>query len=244
MLDLDTLAEAQRAVSRMATTIAEVFAEAKALDAPLAVKLEHYAEALREFAPHVAAAYDRLVARLVAGEVGASAPRVGQAMPAFLMPNQAGHLVHSDALFAAGSTVLSFNRGHWCPFCRLEVSSLAAVADRVTSCGGRIVSITPEPAPLLRKLREETGATFTFLSDIDNGYALQLGLAMHLGEEVRSLMSERSLDLAHFHGNDHWIVPVPATFVIDQGGIVRVRLVNPDFRTRGAIDEILASLDG
>lgn len=208
------------------------------------MKLEHYAKALHELAPSVAADYDRLVARLVAGEVGTSAPRVGDAMPPFLMPNEAGHLVHSDAIFAVGTTVVSFNRGHWCPFCRLELSSLAAVADRVTSCGGQIVSITPEPAPLLRRLREDTGSTLTFLSDIDNAYALQLGLAMHLGVEVRSMMSGGGLDLARFQGNDQWIVPVPATFVVDQGGMVRARWIDPDFRVRGAVDDILAAVGG
>lgn len=226
----------------MATTTAEAFAEARALDAPLAAKLAYYAEALRELAPSVAAAYDRLVARLVAGEVASGAPAAGSSMPPFLMADEAGHLVHSDDLFATGNTVLSFNRGHWCPFCRLELSSLAAAADRIASRGGRIVSITPEPASLLRKLRDDTGATFTFLSDTDNAYALQLGLAVHLGDEVRTMMSERGLNIARFHGNDHWVVPVPATFVVDRGGKVRARWVDPDFRTRGAVEDIVAAL--
>lgn len=226
----------------MATTTTEALIEARALDVPLAEKLAHYADALRALAPAIATAYDRLVARLVAGELATNGPLVGAAMPPFVLSDEAGHLVHSDALFALGTTVLSFNRGHWCPFCRLEISSLAAAADRIAACGGRIVSITPEPAPLLHKLRQDTGAPFMFLSDNDNAYALQLGLAVHLGDEVRALMSKGGLDLARFHGNDHWVVPVPATFVIDPGGTVRARWVDPDFRTRAAVEEVLAAL--
>ena len=226
----------------MATTAAEAFAEARALDAPLAEKLAYYADALRALAPPVSAAYDRLVQRLVAGEVASCAPAVGSALPPFLMPDEAGHLVHSDTLLAAGKTVLSFNRGHWCPFCRLELASLAAASDRIAARGGRIAAITPEPASLLRTLRDDAGATFTFLSDTDNAYALQLGLAMRLGDEVRAMLSERGLDLARFHGNEHWIVPVPATFVVDRDGTVRARWVDPDFRVRGAIEDIVAAL--
>lgn len=226
----------------MAKTTAEAFAEATALEGPLAVKLAHYAEALRDVAPSIAGAYDGLVARLRAGQVAAGAPKVGERLPPFLLSDERGHLVHSDALFTSRASVLSFNRGHWCPFCRLEVSSLAAVSGRITAQGAQIVSIAPEPAPFLRKLQEDCGAPFTFLSDIDNSYALQLGLVMAVGEELRALMLARGLDLARFQGNEHWFLPVPATFVIDAGGTVRARWIDPDFRTRMATEDILSAL--
>ena len=228
----------------MPTTTAEAFEEARALDGPLGTKLAYYKSALRALGSPFADAYDDLVARIVTGEVAAMAPAVGETMPPFLLPTEDGQLVHSGTIFAEGATVVSFNRGHWCPFCRLEVHAQAAAAEEIAARGGRIVSIAPEPAAFLRKLREATVAPFMFLTDLDSAYALALGLVMRVDDALHGLMLERGLDLTRFHGNDNWLLPVPATFVVARGGVIRARHVDPDFRTRMAIDQILATLPG
>lgn len=228
----------------MTKTSAQAFAEAQALQEPLAAKLAFYADEMRELAPVIAAGYDRLVARLTAGEIGATAPGAGEPMPPFLLPSDSGSITASAALFARGPTVLSFNRGHWCPFCRLEVGALVDAADDIIGLGAQIVAITPETAALNKRLRADPTAPILFLSDLDNSYAMELGLVMRIDDELRQLLRSRGLDLAAFHGNDHWMLPIPATFVVDKGGIVRARFVDPDFRRRAGIDDIKAALRG
>ena len=49
-------------------------------------------------------------------------------------------------------------------------------------------------------------------------------------------------DLANFHGNDGWVLPIPATFVVGQDGVVKARFVDPDFRRRMEIEDLLAAL--
>ena len=78
------------------------------------------------------------------------------------------------------------------------------------------------------------------LTDLDNGYALSLNLAIWLGTEIERLLSD--LDMAGFHSNDGWVLPIPATFVVGRDGMVRARFVDPDFRRRMAIEDLLASL--
>ena len=226
----------------MAATTAEALAEARAMEGPLSAKLAHYAVQMRALAGPVAVAYDRLVARVTAGEVGIYAPTVGQQLASFLLPSDDGHLIHSADLLARAPTIISFNRGHWCPFCRLEVGALAGAAADVDRLGGQILSITPEPAALNKRLRADTGAPFTFLSDLDNAYALELGLVMRVDDQLRDLFVARGLDLAKFHANDHRLLPVPATFVVGRDGIIHGRFIDPDFRRRAAIDDILAAL--
>jgi peroxiredoxin len=57
-------------------------------------------------------------------------------------------------------------------------------------------------------------------------------------------MRGRGLHLDSIQGNDGWFVPLPATFVIAPDGTVASRHVDPDFRLRMEIDEILAVLRG
>jgi peroxiredoxin len=52
----------------------------------------------------------------------------------------------------------------------------------------------------------------------------------------------QGLDLAAVHGSDGWVVPLPATFVVGADGRVLARRVEPDFRTRMEVSEILSAL--
>jgi hypothetical protein len=74
----------------------------------------------------------------------------------------------------------------------------------------------------------------------DNGYALSLNLAIWLGSEIQRLLSYQ--DMASFQGNDGWVLPIPATFVVGRDGLVKARFVDPDFRKRMEIDDLIAAL--
>ena len=59
---------------------------------------------------------------------------------------------------------------------------------------------------------------------------------------MRAFMSTRGRDLATYHGNDAWLLPIPATFVLDRHGVVRMRHVDPDYRVRAPAEDIMAAL--
>jgi hypothetical protein len=63
-----------------------------------------------------------------------------------------------------------------------------------------------------------------------------------VGEEMREFMRGRGRDLATYHGNDAWMLPIPATFVLDRHGRIVMRHVNPDYRRRATIDDIMAAV--
>ena len=58
-------------------------------------------------------------------------------MPDFYLPDQDGHLVSLSSLLREGPFIISFNRGHWCPWCRLELRALAEVHDDVRKLGAQ-----------------------------------------------------------------------------------------------------------
>jgi peroxiredoxin len=133
-----------------------------------------------------------------------------------------------------------FYRGHWCPYCRLNVNAVIRAKDEITALGGQIVAIMPETQKYAERFKSDSGAPFPVLTDLDNGYALSLNLAIWLGTEIQQLLSY--LDLSDFHGNDGWMLPIPATFVVGRDGLVKARFVDPDFRKRMEIDDLLAAV--
>jgi len=228
---------------KSAATLAEAFAEICKMEAPLNERLTAYSDALRALNFPFAEAYDDLVARLKAGEVGAMAPDVGEPMPPFDLPAHSGRLVSLDEILAPGPAVISFNRGHWCPFCKIELATIASHQDEIAARGAQLVSILPERQQFVRRLPQEILSRFIILTDIDNAYALSLGLAMWVGRRVADLMQGHGYRLAEYQGNDGWFVPLPATFVVGADGRVLARRVDPEFRQRMEIADILAALD-
>jgi peroxiredoxin len=212
------------------------------MEAPLGERLALFTAAVAEHGEPFARAYDSLVAQITRAAAGSTAPKIGAPMPPFLLPDHAGSLISLEALVANGPVVISFNRGHWCEYCQLELRAFAAAHAEFAKRGVKVVSILPERGAYTRKVRALTGGTLTVLSDLDNGYALDVGVVMWLGDEVRGLYQKFGLDVARYQGNASWFVPIPATFVLDGKGTVIGRKVDPDFRHRLDIEEILRTL--
>src|SRR4029078_4071546 len=141
------------------------------MDAPLNARLSAYAAKLRELNFPFAEAYDDLVARLYAGEIGHDAPPVGDRMPPFILPSQTGTLVSLDDLTALGTVVVRFNSGKWCLFCTIESGTRPILCNyqKLSKLGAQAVSNMPDRQEFTGELRASTQDAFTILTDIDNG---------------------------------------------------------------------------
>lgn len=222
--------------------LARRFTEAEGLDAPLDERLAHYVARSREILPDVLAAYDRLVAQIEGATAGGGAPVVGEMLPPFAMPDSSDHIVHLDDLVARGTVILSFNRGHWCPYCRLELRSLARAAPLFQQRAAEIVSIVPETGEHRDKMIADSGLPFQVLTDVDLGYTPALGLMMAVNAEVIEVYRQLGIDLPRFQGREGWFLPIPATYVVDSNRRIKAGFVNPDFRKRMTIEQIEAAL--
>ncbi len=223
-----------------AERLRQAFLQCREIQGTLRQQLEAYAAAGREIFPAYASAVDRLVARLGENGGGETAPRPGETMPPFVLPDEAGRLVSLQSCLVRGPVAVMFFRGHWCPYCRLNVRAVIKAQQRIDAAGGAIVAIMPELQAFTQQFKSDAGATFPVLTDLDNGYALSLNLAIWLGREIQQLLAHQ--DLASFHGNDGWVLPIPAAFVVGRDGLVKARFVDPDFRKRMEIDDLVEAL--
>jgi peroxiredoxin len=219
----------------------EVFKRVRDLDLSLGEQLRAFAETVRQRTPDFAAAVDRLVERLRKYGAGESAPQVGEPMPTFVLPDDTGHLVSLDELLSRGPVAVTFHRGHWCPYCRININALAQAHGEIAAEGGQIVAIMPDRQKFIADLKSQSKVPFPILTDIDNGYALSLNLTIWVGAEMQKMMEGRR-DLPTFQGNSSWMLPIPATFVVGRDGLIRARFMDPDYRKPKSIVEMLAAL--
>jgi peroxiredoxin len=226
-----------------AKTMEEAFHLCRNMDAPLRERLAVYTEAVQRLNPAYHGAAERLVQRLTQAAAGENAPQSGEPMPPFLLSDDAGRLVSLESLLERGPVALSFHRGHWCPFCRLSFDALARAQAQTEEEGLQIVVIMPEERRFTSAFKSEQKAQLTILSDLDNGYALSLNLAIWLGDEMRQRLQERAdRNIPAYQGNDWFFMPIPATFVVGADGCVKARFVDPDYRKRVDVDELIAAL--
>ena len=207
-------------------TLEEAFFYCRDMDASLGDRLETFSAAARLLRPAMQEAVDRLVVRLMASDLGNAVPQIGDPMPPFILPDEKGDLVSLAGLLRVGPVAVTFHRGHWCPYCRINTKALAEAQTRIAAEGARIVAIMPD--------RQQF--------DMDNGYALSLNLAIWVGAELQELMSASGRDLTRYQGNDAWVLPLPASFVVDADGYIRGRFIDPDYRKRMAIDDLLKAI--
>jgi peroxiredoxin len=163
-------------------------------------------------------------------------------LPPFELPDDSGGLVSLSELLKRGPVVVSLNRGHWCSYCRIELESLQGANDEIRRRGGSIVAITPDRQAYAQKLKERSKLTFPVLCDIDNAYAMSLSLVVWCGEEIKTLYKKAHLDLAKSQGNDGWLIPIPATYVVAPDGRIKASFVDADFRKRIEPADILEIL--
>jgi peroxiredoxin len=226
----------------LSVLLEEAFVQCRDMDASLAERLQAFADAVRRLGPNFQDAVDDLVARLKEHDVGENAPKPGETMPNFVLPDERGHLVSLDNLLEQGPVAVTFHRGHWCPYCRINTRALAEAQDQIAAEGGQVAAIMPDREHFTAGLKAESDAPFPILTDFDNGYALSLNLAFWVGAEMQDLMSRAGWDVSRSQGSDTWLLPVPATFVVGTDGEVKARFVDPDYRKRMTIEDLLSAL--
>lgn len=168
---------------------------------------------------------------------------VGTEAPDFSLPNAFGEDVRLADQLAKGPVVLTFYRGAWCPYCNLELRALKESLPAFREQGARVLAVTPQkPGKSLEQVKED-GFPFAILSDLDNRVMRAYNLFFRVAEGmVRVYRDKLGLDLADYNGDGRYVLPVPATFVIDREGIIRAAFAKVDYTQRMEPAAILEAL--
>jgi peroxiredoxin len=67
---------------------------------------------------------------------------------------------------------------------------------------------------------------------VQNRVAREYGLVFELSDVLKELQRGFGNPIPKFNGDDSWELPMPGTFVLDRGGVVRLAHVDPDYTRR------------
>lgn len=240
--EADCRAKSPAMINPPFATVQEAFFYCRDMDASLSERLETFSNVARALKPDLQEAVDRMVARLKQNRAGEAAPKPGEKMPAFTLPDETGKLVNLETLLEGGPLAVTFHRGHWCPYCRINTRALSQAQAKIRALGAQLVAIVPERQQFAAAFKSDAGLDYPMLTDLDNGYALSLNLAIWVGAELEALMADSGRNLPQYQGNEAWFLPIPATFVLAADGTIMARFLDPDYRKRMTVEDLFTTL--
>lgn len=207
----------------------------------LAEELEARTAKSREtFDAKRSAVYRKAAAALAESDILETALGVGDSAPMFELPDAFENTVRLADLLESGPAIVSFYRGSWCPFCNLELQALQRELDAVQASGATLVAISPNKPDVAVEVVEKHGLTYPVLSDHENRVAKEFGIVYEMEPGMVAYYEGIGRDVAGLNDSERWELPVPATYVVDQAGVIRFAFVDLNHRVRAEPSEVVA----
>ena len=185
---------------------------------------------------------ERVIAELFASGIEDRILKAGQPMPAFTLPDAQNKLVHSSDLLAIAPLVVSFFRGRWCPYCITELEAWRDAYRSLRDSGALFVAISPQSIRQNDFTITQHELPFPVLRDEAAKVASAFGTAYTIPESYRDYYRSILVNIPFINDEASWNLPLPATFVVAQDGIIKWSSGFADFRVRPEPEEALAQL--
>ena len=168
--------------------------------------------------------------------------KTGDMMPDFVLPTSNGALLFAGDLLAEGPLVVVFFRGGWCPFCKATLTALNDILPEIEATGANLVAILPDNGDHAVLTAQSLGLRYPVLTDLDGATAMEFGVLHRVPDALQAFMIAAGVDLATWHGDPAWLLPMPATFVADRDGVLRYAYASGSITDRMEPTEIVALL--
>lgn len=185
------------------------------------------------------------LASFLASFDASQAIKTGATFPSFTLLDRNGDEVTRDELLSHGPILLTFFRGNWCPYCNVALRELQNALPQIRDADAnvQVVTVSPQLPAFIQSVKgddKSTTATSTqqqqlnIFADKNNALAQSLGLSWHLPIGFDQCFKQLGMNIhaENEQQEGQLRVPVPASFYIDQRGIVKRAFVDPDFTKR------------
>jgi peroxiredoxin len=147
-----------------------------------------------------------------------------------------------QAQLGEGATMLVFYRGGWCPYCNFQIRELTENHASFAERGVKLVLVSVDRIEESARTSATYEIPFAVLSDSDLAAHRAFRVLQEVDAPTRERLAGMGIDLEAASGRDHHTIAVPSVFVIRDGTVV-FRHVEPDYRTRPTVPQLLAALD-
>ena len=112
----------------------------------------------------------------------------------------------------------------------------------IKSLGAELVTISPQLPDNSLSTAEKLALEFEVLSDVGNKTARDFGLVFKLSDTMQEIYRNFGIDLPTANGDESFELPIPATYVVAQNGIIAFAFIDADYTNRLDPETIVAEL--
>jgi peroxiredoxin len=165
----------------------------------------------------------------------------GMKAPDFTVRDVENQVFHFEAGVQAKPIVLTFFRGGWCPYCNLHLSEMRLAEKQLREMGFDIWFISIDKPEFLLESLDDPNIGYTIYSDSSLDATRAFGLAFRVDDELYKKYLSFEIDLEKASGENHHVLPAPATYIIGTDGIISFAYINPTYTIRLHPDVLLAA---
>jgi peroxiredoxin len=192
--------------------------------------------------PRVIDAARRSIQALAETGLVSRAVTAGDTAPLFRLRCGPGGSFNLADLLTRGPVVTSFLWGDWCPFCVLELQALAAAHPEIERLGATLVALSPQARAKSSPAGSGGEPPFPVMQDPGCGIAARYRIAFAVPERFRAAYLALGYSNPAKTGSKGWMLPIPATYVLDSTGLVVLSYLDADYTTRLEPTEIIVAL--
>lgn len=103
-----------------------------------------------------------------------------------------------------------------------------------------ILAVSPEKSKFTSALADQYQLSFPLLSDVKGQVMRDYQLAWEIPNTIREqYLTLFGRDLSAINTSSGWVLPVPATYILNRDGVIVERYVNEDYTTRMEPSEVV-----
>lgn len=169
--------------------------------------------------------------------------KIGAKAPLFNLKDNTGKQIDLKKILKEHkSVVLFFYRGQWCPHCNKHIKNLQDSLQILSAKGAYVIGVSPETSAGIDKTIAKTKASFSIISDRDyklmKAYKVDYVMEPGLADRYK----KGGLDVAMANGQTDYVLPVPATYIIDKAGKIKYVFFDKDYKKRPSVKNLAANL--
>ena len=123
----------------------------------------------------------------------------------------------------------------------MHLSELRVAEKQLVEMGFEVWFISIDKPELLLDSLEDPSIGYTIYSDSSLQATRAFGLAFRVSDELAEKYLGYGIDLEKASGENHHVLPAPATYIIGTDGIINFAYVNPNYKVRLPPDVLLAA---
>ena len=179
----------------------------------------------------------RNISLLQKHQVRATKLGVGSSIEDGLIYGSKGNEVELDSLLSQAPLIITFVRGAWCPYCMLELQQWNKFIKSIPQ-PINFIAVSGELSTLSDQAIEDNKLGFPIWEDKNYRLASKFGLTYQVDPEMKALMLKWGIDLSLRTFSGDFVLPIPATYIIDKNHEIRYAFLEEDYTERAEPQDV------